>query len=83
MRTSAVVEANPGGFTMLLHTGNWTYYEFDGIATSIWEFLEAPSDLDTIVNGLMLKYNVAREQCEQDTKRFLDDMIEQGIVVKG
>ncbi len=80
-RTADIVAADVGGETVLLHTERWTYFEFDRVGTSIWELLETPRTLPSLVEALMSKYEVDEAQCAADTRDFLAQMIEQGIVV--
>jgi Coenzyme PQQ synthesis protein D (PqqD) len=79
-RTSDIIEADVGGEVVLLHTQNWQYYEFDPVGAAIWNLLESPANLDSLVESLTTRFEVSREQCLQETKAFLDEMVSQGLV---
>jgi hypothetical protein len=81
-RSNDIVETEMDGLAILLHTGNWRYYTFDQVGTSIWKSLAKPSSLHDLVEDLVTQYNVDRKQCEFDTESFLNEMIEQGVVVR-
>lgn len=82
-RTKDVIEADVGGEVVLLHTQNWQYFEFDKVGATIWALLEEPKSLDTMVTSLMEMFEVGADQCREETKAFLDEMIAQGLVVAG
>jgi hypothetical protein len=79
-RTQDIIEAEVGGEIVVLHTQNWQYYEFDRTGATIWGLLQVPRDLGALVDDLVTQFDVDRTQCTEETKAFLDDMIEQGLV---
>ncbi|MBS0472123.1 MAG: PqqD family protein [Proteobacteria bacterium] len=81
VRTKYVIEADVGGELVLLHTLNWRYVEFDKVGAAIWALLEEPTNLDAMVTALQAKFEVGTEQCREETKELLDEMIAQGLVV--
>ena len=81
-RAEDVVETEVNGTVVLLHLGNWNYFEFNPVSSAIWSLLETPADLDAIVNGLEQQFDVDREQCLHDTRKFLDELIAEGIVTR-
>ena len=82
-RTADVIEADVGGEVVLLHTQNWQYFEFDKVGAAIWDLLNAPSSLDTLVESLTSQFEVDQNLCREETKSFLDEMIAQGLVAVG
>ncbi|MEJ1968853.1 MAG: PqqD family peptide modification chaperone [Rhizomicrobium sp.] len=79
-RTEDVIEADVGGEVVLLHTQNWQYFEFDKTGTAIWGLLSEPRSLDSLVDALTAQFEVDETRCAQETKAFLDEMVEQGLV---
>ena len=79
-RTADIIEADVGGEVVLLHTQNWQYFEFDTVGTAIWKLLHQPHGLSSLVDALQSQFDVGREQCAAETKAFLDEMVEQGLV---
>jgi hypothetical protein len=82
-RTADVIEADVGGEIVLLHTQNWQYFEFDKVGAAIWNLLESPASLDSLVGSLTEKFEVSSEQCREETKAFLDELVAQGLVAAG
>jgi len=79
-RSPNVISTELDGEMVLLDTENWIYLEFDRIGAAIWGLLETPAALPALVDALTARYEVARGQCESDTKAFLDEMIGKGVV---
>jgi len=82
-RTGDVIEADVGGEVVLLHTRNWQYFEFDKVGATIWSLLDAPRSLDALVASLLTHFQVDGDQCRQETKAFLDQMMARGLVTIG
>ena len=79
-RTQDIIEAEVGGEVVVLHTQSWQYYEFDRTGTTIWHLLKEPRNLGSLVDDLLAKFDVDRARCTEETRAFLDDMVEQGLV---
>jgi hypothetical protein len=79
-RTADIIEADVGGEVVLLHTRNWQYFEFDTVGTAIWKLLYEPHGLPSLVDALLCTFDVERDTCATETKAFLDEMVEQGLV---
>ncbi len=82
-RTGDVIEADVGGEIVLLHTQNWQYFEFDKVGAAIWNLLNAPKSLDSLVTALTAQFEVDQDRCREETQAFLDDMVAQGLVTAG
>ena len=80
-RMSDVIATEVAGQTVLLNTKDWSYHEFGKVGSSLWELMEIPRSLPTLVDDLMAIYDIDHARCTQETRAFLDDMIAQGIVV--
>jgi hypothetical protein len=80
VRSREVVAAEADGNAILLNTKRWVYLGFDGVGTTIWNLLDEPRTLGSLVEVLRTRFEVDETTCAADTKSFLDDMIEQGVV---
>ena len=83
MRTPDVIEADVGGEIVLLHTQSWQYFEFDKVGSAIWGLLSAPASLDALVASLTNQFEVDETRCREETRSFLNEMIEQGLITVG
>lgn len=81
IRTSQLPAAELGpDDTVLLDAERGVYYGLEGPARQIWEKLSEETTLDKICASLIDDYDVEREQCESDTREFLAELIENGLV---
>lgn len=53
----------------------------DEIGVSLFKAMGEGADLDTIVDTLLLEYAAPREEIYHDVEEFLNQLIEQGIVL--
>lgn len=81
-RTDDIVSADVGGQLVLLHTKTWQYIEFEKVGMAIWNYLETPQDLDTLVKLLTERFAVSAAQCRKETGDFLSALEAQGLVVR-
>ena len=65
---------------VMLSIDNSEYYNFDSVGTFIWNELAEPRTFELLVSKLVAEYEVNREICSNDTKLFLEDLINKGIV---
>ncbi len=80
-RTSDVIATDVAGEVVLLHTGNWQYFEFDKVGAAIWALLETPRDLDGLVDELMRRFAVSQDQCARETRAFLEEGVANGVIL--
>ncbi|MEO1160129.1 MAG: PqqD family protein [Pseudomonadota bacterium] len=81
IRTSQLPAAELGpDDTVLLDAERGVYYGLEGPARQIWEKLGEEVTLDDICTSLVREYDVEREQCESDTRDFIAELIENGLV---
>ena len=53
----------------------------DEIGVSLFKAMGDGADLDTIVDTLLLEYDAPREEIYHDVEDFLNQLVEQGIVL--
>ncbi len=81
IRTSQLPAAELGpDDTVLLDAERGVYYGLEGPARQIWDKLTEEITLEDICTSLIEEYDVEREQCESDTRGFLAELIENGLV---
>ena len=67
---------------MLLHTKTWQYIEFEKVGMAIWNYLETPQDVETLVRRLTARFAVSDAQCRKETENFLEALLSQELIVK-
>lgn len=69
-----------GEGTVILHLDSGRYYSFDDSALAIWELLDVPQSLSGLVDRLTGSYDVAPEDCKNDTAKFLSELAAKGLI---
>ena len=80
-RNSDIIAAGIAEQTVLLNPKDWTYVSFNETAERIWEALDEPRSVESVVERLMRDYAVDRSTCEREVAAFVSDMAGRGFVV--
>ena len=69
------------GEMVMMNLDRGQYYGLESVGRKIWELLEKPIKVSTLVDQLMVDYsNVDKETCVVDTIDFLTDLRQEGLV---
>jgi hypothetical protein len=69
---------------VILDLESGTYYGLDAVGFRIWDLVQEPRTVATIVNAIVAEYDVDRERCERDVLALLDRLAATGLIeVKG
>ena len=50
------------------------YFALNSVASTIWDEIENPIEVNEIVNKLLKEYEVEREECEKSVLEFLEGL---------
>lgn len=56
------------------------YFGLQGVGAHIWDALEAPRSVAEICDDVTAHFDVSPEICRQDVARFLDSMLDAGLI---
>ncbi len=56
------------------------YFATGGVGADIWEIIETPRSIAEICAALLERYEVDAETCRKDTERFVEELLEAGLV---
>lgn len=84
---SSVVKRHPDllfneldGEVIMLSIENSEYYGMDSIGSRIWELMEHPIRIDTMVETLITEYDVEKAQCTADVLEYLVELNEKKLI---
>lgn len=66
---------------ILLSPNGANYVKINEIGAIIWELLENPLSYIELVNFLIKEFDVKKQECEIDTKSFLNEAIQNQIII--
>ncbi len=76
-----VIGAEAGEDVVMVSIANGKYYAVADVAKEIWRSIQQPITVAALVEELMKKYNVSREECERDTVSFLRHLLSEHLLV--
>lgn len=79
-QVSANLTADFEGDSVVLDLRDGVYYELNEVATRVWELVQAPVSVQTILDTLVVEYDVGLEECEADLATLLQDMVSGGLI---
>ena len=79
-----IVAGDIDGEIVMMSIENGKYYGLDEIGSRIWELIEKPVKVADLIDTLVERFDEAREICERDVLKFLNELNEDNILeVKG
>jgi hypothetical protein len=77
-QTSATV----GDDEVVLQMVDGVYYSLNSTGKEVWKMLEEPASIDSLVDGLMEKFEVDRQSCQESVQELLEQMEAAHLVVR-
>jgi len=75
-----VLTANVDTELVMMRLESNGYFGLDAIGRRIWELIAAPRPVAAICAALVEEYAVAPDTCEADVLRFLQELVDYGVV---
>ncbi|MEE8593297.1 MAG: PqqD family protein [Candidatus Bipolaricaulota bacterium] len=70
------------GEAIMINLAQGTYYSLDEVGTLVWELIEREHTLGYIVEVITQRFEVPLETAEIDVQRLVEEMLEEGIVMR-
>ena len=67
---------------VMLSVQNGEYYNLDSIGSYIWLLLKKPCTFKELIVHLVNTFEVDEETCINDTKSFIEESIDKGLIQK-
>lgn len=75
-----LVSSEMDGEIVMMHTETGKYFGLNSVGSTIWTLIDAPRSVQSIVEVLHNRYEVSREQCENEVFSFIESMIKKDVV---
>lgn len=69
------------GEAVILNVKSGKYYNLNPVGSRIWDLIEQPQTIISIIDAITTEYEVERQRCEADVERILQSMQSAGLVV--
>jgi hypothetical protein len=76
-RNSDIICSKVHNKMVMMNIEENTYFGLDMTGAIIWEMLKTPASIAQLIDELVNKFEISKNQCEQDCMEFLLHMIEQ------
>lgn len=75
-----IVAADMDGETVMMGIETGKYYNLGKMGGVIWAILEQPVSVAAVIEQLLEKYEVTRQQCEEEVIDFLKQIQKEGLL---
>lgn len=79
-RSQAQVSAEVDGETMMMSVEQGKYYGLDEIGTRIWNLIENPQPVSSVLETLLKEFDIDEKTCKQDLLELLHELNEKDLV---
>jgi hypothetical protein len=80
IQNKKVIQSKIGEEVVMLDIDSGFYFGLNSVASIIWGKLEKEITFDDMISDLLEEYNIDRSTCENETKIFLDQLLEKKII---
>lgn len=80
-RKSGLMTANMNGDAVMMDISSGKYFNLGQTGGRIWELLEQPVSVETLVRTLVGEYDVSYERCLEETLLFLQKLVDKGLAI--
>lgn len=77
-----ILAADMDGETVMMDADTGKYYKLSEIGGRIWTLTKEPISREELIRALTDEYDVDRDQCEEDIAPFMEQMIQNGLILK-
>ncbi len=79
-RNPEIIHSAMDDEVVMMSVDQGLFFGLDKIGAHIWELLETPKTGEEVITLLLSQYDVTRDQCENDTLRFLSNMLDKKVI---
>jgi len=80
-RSKDSVWCDVNGDVAVLHVASGVYFGVEGAGVAIWKLIEQPGTVLQVVDHLMNSFNISRQECEQQTLAFLQELLDKELIL--
>ena len=68
------------GEKVMLNIEKGKYYNLGELGGAIWELMSTPIEIKEVIASLLSKYEVEKNECEQQVLSFVHSLHEEGLI---
>jgi hypothetical protein len=75
-----ILAANMDSEIVMMRVETGKYYSLGKMGSVLWSMLESPVSVQSIIDTLLDKYQIERDQCEKEVLEFLNQASREGLL---
>lgn len=79
-QVSAVLSSDVAGSVVILNLKDGVYYELKEVGTRVWNLIQQPHSVQSILGILLEEYEVDAERCEADLLALAENLAKFGLI---
>ena len=79
-RVETLVSSEVDGQVVILNIDSGHFFQLNPMASTIWDLLDTPKDLATIVAQLAVRFEMGGADCRTELADFIDAMQTKGLL---
>lgn len=79
-RSKDILSSSVDEETVLLNIDKSSYYGMGSIASRIWNLLEEPIRISSLIEILFQEFDIERQECENDVMEFLNQLKHEKLI---
>lgn len=79
-QVSADLSSDMGESVIILNMKNGVYYELKDVGTHVWNLVQQPCSVQSILDKLLEEYEVDAERCEADLLALAENLAKVGLI---
>lgn len=77
------MSASLGTSRVVLKPSEGIYYRFEDVSATIWDLVQQPCKVRSILESVLEEYDVERERCQADLLEFLAELKARDLIGVG
>lgn len=81
IRSTDMLANDIGKETVMMSIEMGKYYGMNKTGSYIWKVLETPMSLTDLCNRIVVDFKISKEQCLDEVKPFIEEMVKENILI--
>ncbi len=81
-RSSDIVTSEIDDSIVMMSVSAGTFYGLNAVGSAIWQFVERPTTVATIITHISAEFEVSEAQCQDDILTFIEAMLDKKTLIR-
>ena len=81
-RSSDIVTSEIDDSIVMMSVSAGTFYGLNAVGSAIWQFVERPTTVETIITHILAEFEVSQAQCQDDILAFIEAMFDKKTLIR-